>query len=341
MLYKLLAKPLLFQCDPERAHHLVFGVAGKLQANALFSNLASTLFSSKRTDLTKSINGIPFKNPVGIAAGFDKNGLLVDLLHAAGYGHVEVGSITAKPSAGNPTPRLFRLPSDSALINRMGLNNDGADAICERLAGRKFNGVLGINVAKTHDPSILGDAAIQDYCYSIERALPVADYVTINVSCPNTTEGKTFEDAAALTELLSAVRSLRDFSSKPVYVKLSADLDEASLVHLAGISLDFGIAGFVAVNTSLSRAGLKTTAPELEKIGRGGLSGAPLQQKARNAVSTLRRNFGEGITLISAGGINSPEEGRTRFELGADLVQVYSGMIYEGPGLGGAICKAL
>lgn len=340
-LYQHLLKPLFFALDAETAHHLVFAAAGAVQRMPGGKTLASALFAAKNTSPVKTACGLEFPNRAGVAAGFDKNGKLPDLLFAAGFGHVEIGSITANPSTGNPKPRLFRLPEDEALINRMGLNNDGAAVICERLAGRQFSGVLGINVAKTHDPAILGDAAIRDYCYSVEKAIPVAGYITINISCPNTTEGKTFEDESALKELLSAISAIEGYKTKPFLVKLSADINETLLENLVEISLAAGIAGFVAVNTSVSRDGLKTNASRLADIGRGGLSGKPLQTRAIKITQMVRSFAGDNALLISAGGIDSDDEAKRRIDAGADLVQAYTALIYKGPGLGGSIAGSL
>lgn len=341
MIYQNLLRPLLFQLDPETAHHLTFSTVGKLQHARIFRAATRALFNRTKPRHQRTLKGLMFPNPVGIAAGFDKNGLLPDLLFDAGYGHVEIGSITAKPSVGNPRPRLFRLPADRALINRMGLNNDGADEICKRLRNRKFAGVLGINIAKTHDPFILGDAAIDDYLYSFSQAVTVADYITINVSCPNTTEGKTFEDPSAFNGLITALRSHPDFKNVPVLVKLSADLSADNLELLSRSALDAGFAGFVAVNTSLDRSGLQTKPHRLSEIGRGGLSGAPIREKALNIVRHLRSLHGKEPLIIAAGGIENAATAIERLDAGADLIQVYTGLIYHGPSLGGTICQSI
>ncbi|MEL6716919.1 MAG: dihydroorotate dehydrogenase 2, partial [Planctomycetota bacterium] len=233
--------------------------------------------------------GLDFENPIGVAAGLDKNAELVPLWTQIGCGFSEVGSVTARPSDGNPRPRAFRLPLDEALVNRMGLNNQGAARVAERIAalGPKRTRPLAINVAKTHDPAILGDAALDDFAESTQALLPLADVLVLNVSCPNTAEGKTFEDPGALDALLERVMAVREGLGlgTPVLVKLSpppaADFDPGPVDELIDLSRSRGVAGFVATNTASDRAGLERTPDrEVDAIGRGGLSGAPLRARA-------------------------------------------------------------
>ena len=336
-------RPLLFRASPEGAHHLSIR-AGKLgqRAPGLLRALFRAGLSDEQADrLAVRTLGLEFTNPIGIAAGLDKNAELVPMWSAVGLGFCEVGSISAQPSAGNPRPRAFRLPQDRALVNRMGLNNHGLEVIARRIesTGRLPRFPLVINIVKTHDPSILGDAGVEDFVTSARRLLPLADALVLNVSCPNTTEGKTFEDPEALAPLLDAVMGARGEmgSEVPVLVKLSppatVDFDPGAVDELVDLCMERGVAGFVATNTASDRAGLRTPSEELEEIGRGGLSGAPLAARAEALVRHLYRRVGAQVPIVGVGGIDSPEEAYRRIRAGATLVELYTGLVYEGPGL--------
>ncbi len=336
-MYRLF-RPLLFSLEAERAHRLTLGVARLVQPVA--SGLLSSLFKYEHPALAVSCWTLTFPNPVGLAAGLDKNGRLIRLWEALGFGFTEVGSVSARPCAGNPRPRLFRLPADRALINRMGLNNEGAERVAQRLQRLRHRRPLGINLAKTHDPGILGDAAIADFCESFRRLAPLADYVTLNISCPNTAEGKTFEDPKALDRLLQAIFTVRRNLnlSVPVLLKLSPPpssrtVFDSRLEEIVAIARTHGIAGFVATNTAPDRAELRTDPDVLMRIGPGGLSGRPLATRARCLLFYLYRLTEGRLPLISVGGIDSAEEAYARIRAGASLVQLYTGLVYEGPGL--------
>lgn len=326
MWYHSIAKPVLFGLDPETAHALTFRIGRVMARSDRIRGWMAARYARPDPVLASSYHGRVYPSPIGSAAGFDKNAALVDILPCLGFGHLEVGSVTAMPSAGNPRPRLFRLPADCALINRMGLNNEGAELVARRLAGTVAQVPLGVNVAKTHDPSILGDRAVRDYAFSVDRVEPVADHIVLNVSCPNTEEGKTFEDPVAFSELLSEVRS-----SKPLYVKFSPDLSVPDLERLVRIANDAGIKGYVASNTSLDRSGLATSAEELASIGRGGLSGRPIRQASMRLLRILAANVTSDTVLVSVGGIRTIDEVVESFKAGANLIQVYTGLVYEGP----------
>ena len=212
--YKVLAKPFLFRMDPERAHNITMRMMHKTH-NRSARKITRFLFDYQSENLSQSLLGLTFRNPIGIAAGFDKNGTVIKAFEPLGFGFSETGSITANPSAGNPKPRLFRLPKDRAVINRMGLNNDGVEVVVKRLSGIVTGIPKGINIAKTHDPSITGSKAIEDYLKSYRIAEPAADYITLNISCPNTSDGKTFEQKEPLKELLKAVYDIRSDQSPP------------------------------------------------------------------------------------------------------------------------------
>lgn len=340
MIYQHIVKPLLFKTDAEKAHELALSIASKTQHSRLLQSLASAVYDADDSGLEQELFGCTFPNPLGLAAGFDKNGTTPLAMQALGFGFVEVGSITAKPSGGNPKPRAFRLPKDESLINRMGLNNEGADAVIERLSGLNLDIPLGVNIAKTNDASIHGDAALRDYLYSYEKAQSVADYITVNISCPNTGEGKTFEDPEALRDLLSTLGPSRE-NRKPTLVKFTVDINRKSLENLVQICEDFGIAGYVATNTSSSREGLSTNEATLKNIGNGGLSGRAIQHRSTQVVKWLSEITERMKPVIGVGGIHDPESAREKLEAGAHLLQIYTGLVYEGPGLVKVIKKGL
>lgn len=336
-------RPLLFRASAEGAHHLSIraGRIGQRAPGVLRALFRAGLSEEQASRLAVDTLGLRFPNPLGVAAGLDKNAELIPMWAAIGLGFCEVGSISARPSAGNPKPRAFRLPEDRALVNRMGLNNHGLDAIARRIEStrRPAGFPLVINIVKTHDPSILGDAGIEDFETSARRLLPLADVLVLNVSCPNTTEGKTFEDPEALRPLLDSVMGARSElgSQVPVLVKLSppgaVDFDSGPVDELVDLSLERGVGGFVATNTASDRGGLRTSAARLEAIGNGGLSGAPLAARAESLVRHLFRRAGDRATIVGVGGIDSPDEAYRRIRAGASLVELYTGLVYEGPGL--------
>ncbi len=332
MLYKSLAKPFLFQKDAESAHELAVKISSKTSSSSFLQSLAKGLYGYQNRKLHREFFGLKFPNPVGLAAGFDKNGETPLAMQALGFGFVEVGSITAQPSKGNPKPRAFRLPADRSLINRMGLNNQGADTVTRRLSSLKLNIPLGVNIAKTNDASIHGDAAIQDYVISYELANTVADYMTVNISCPNTGEGKTFEDPDALEALLKGL-DINKKDRKPTLVKFSIDTDKATLEKLVQICESHGVSGYVATNTSSSRNGLNTSQVQLKEIGNGGLSGRAIADKSTQIVSWLSEMLQGKKPIIGVGGVDSEESALMKLEAGADLLQIYTGLVYEGPTL--------
>lgn len=341
MLYKSLVKPTLFRIEAERAHDTIQKFARITSKSTFLKSVVKGLYNFQSPKLTQQIWGLDFKNPIGLAAGFDKNGEIPETIEALGFGFVEVGSITGKPSIGNPKPRAFRLPADGALINRMGLNNDGAQTIIKRLKNKHISIPLGVNIAKTHDPALLGDAAIRDYLLSFKQAQKVADYITVNISCPNTTEGKTFEDPASLSELLSALKIKDDARQIPTAVKFSSDLSKTQLMELLDICEQHCVNGYVACNTSSQRTGLKTDKNAIEAIGNGGLSGKPIASKSIQIIKWISEATKGQKPIIGVGGIHSIEVALEMLHAGADLLQVYTGLIYEGPGLVKALNRQL
>ncbi|MDR9414734.1 MAG: quinone-dependent dihydroorotate dehydrogenase [Gracilimonas sp.] len=334
MFYQKAIQPILFNKDAEEAHDLALNLASKTQRSPTLAKLVNIIYGLPTPELQTEHFGLTFPNPVGLAAGFDKNGTTPLAMQALGFGFVEVGSITARASVGNPKPRAFRLSMDDSLINRMGLNNDGADAVIDRLKDLNLDIPLGVNIAKTNDHSIQGDDAIQDYVYSYKKASTVADYITVNISCPNTGEGKTFEDPVALDELLSALFSDdNDENKKPTLVKFTVDIERELLAKLVSICEAYGISGYIATNTSSSRKGLKTPGRIISKIGTGGLSGKAIQERSTEVVRWLHEITEGQKPIVGVGGIDDADAAIKKLEAGASLIQIYTGMIYKGPGL--------
>ncbi len=346
-MYRLL-RPFLFRMDAERAHNATMRAARLVQT--VNPSLVEPLYEFERAPLRQRLWGLDFPNPVGLAAGFDKNARLVRFWESLGFGFVEVGSVSAQPSAGNPRPRAFRVKDDEALINRMGLNNEGAQIVAERLKQTRTerSRPLGVNIVKTHDPTIEGEAALEDFRTSFALLAPEADYVALNVSCPNTREGKTFEDPRALDDLLRAIFAERERLglSVPVLVKLSPPPSErmvfdSQLDEVIGVAQAHGVHGFIAANTASDRAGLATDRDTLAAIGPGGLSGRPLAKRSTLLVCYLYRATGGQIPIVGVGGIDSAEAAYEKIRAGASLVQLYTGLVYKGPGLVKAIKEEL
>lgn len=336
-MYKLI-RPLLFLQDPEIIHDYVLWLGKHC---SWLKKPFSCMYDFKDTRLEQTIAGISFANPVGLAAGFDKNGVLLDILPSFGFGFIEIGSVTALHCAGNPKPRLFRLPKDKCIINRMGLNNIGAKAMEQRLCKKQVPIPLGINIAKTNDPAITGDKARGDICFSYEWLYDAADYITLNISCPNTQEEKTDEDPDSLEKLLATIREarLKFEQPKPLFLKLSLDLSYAQLDAILELGLVYGIDGYVIGNTSLQRNGLQTPLERLTAIGTGGMSGKPIKKRATELIRYVYQHAHP--IIIGVGGVFSAEDAYEKITAGASLVQVYTGLIYEGPGLVKAINKGL
>ncbi len=331
MFYSSLLKPFLFSKDAETAHDWAIEMSRWANESELIRIFLESMYDSSNNGLEQEFWGLKFPNPVGLAAGFDKNGVTPLAMQSIGFGFVEIGSITAKPADGNPKPRAFRLPQDQSLINRMGLNNEGAEKIVDRLKKYSLKIPLGVNIAKTNDTNIHGDAAIEDYKFSYDLATTVADYITVNISCPNTGEGKTFEDPAALEALLKGLK-IDDFEV-PTLVKFSVDTPKEDLGKLVEICEKYGIDGYVATNTSSIRKDLKTDLLKLDEIGNGGLSGRAIQKRSTQVVSWLNEFLQGSKPIIGIGGIDSPESAIEKMEAGANLIQIYTGMVYQGPGL--------
>jgi len=324
-------RPLLFKIDAEKAHTVAISTAKALQL------LPGFAVSTESRGLAQELWGIRFENPVGIAAGLDKNAECIPYWARLGCGFAEVGSVSADPAPGNPKPRAFRLPADRALINRMGLNNDGAHEIAMRIPKRSRRAIpVGINIVKTHRAGLEGSDAIADFCSAYRILAPLADFVTLNVSCPNTADGKTFEEPGALDDLLTALAAV-EVERPTMLIKLSpgnrSGIDTERLKEIVAIAKRHDIAGFVASNTASDRDGLATSATELDRIGKGGLSGRPLAKRSTELVRNVYRLTSGEMPIIGVGGIDSADSALDKIRAGASLVQLYTGLVYEGPRL--------
>lgn len=344
MLYRSLLRPILFRLPAETAHELAlhslpYVLSSGIARNFVARRLQSNLFGELRRF------GLTFPNPVGLAAGFDKNGIALESLAALGFGFIEAGTVTYHSQPGNERPRLFRLPRDRALINRAGFNNQGAAAFAARVSGHKPHCVLGVSIGKSKVTPI--EDAIADYLKSFELVQPIADYIAVNVSSPNTPGLRTLQQADQLEALLQTIqRRNRELSAQrpqplPILVKLSPDLNFAELEMIADVARRTQVAGIIATNTTVNRDYLKTPSAQVEACGAGGVSGAPLAKRATQVIATLFNLTAGSIPLIGVGGIFTAADAWEKICAGASLVQIYTGFIYQGPGIARAINEGL
>jgi dihydroorotate dehydrogenase len=340
-MYKHFIRPILFIIDAEKVHHLVFNTLRFVLTLPGMSFLFRKSFDYKNPKLKRKILGLTFDNPVGLAAGFDKDARLIDELSAIGFGFIEIGTLTPKPQAGNDKPRLFRLPEDKALINRMGFNNGGALAAVEHLRKRKSKVIVGGNIGK--NKLTPNEKAYDDYVYCFEILFDHVDYFVVNVSSPNTPGLRELQEKEPLRQLLSDVKkmSLSKPHPKPVLLKIAPDLTENQLNDIVEILQSTGTDGIIATNTTISRSGLNTSPEKIKDVGAGGLSGAPLKHHSDDVIRFLRKKLGQSYPIIGVGGIMSPQDAIDKLEAGADLVQLYTGFIYEGPGVVKRINQAI
>jgi dihydroorotate dehydrogenase len=339
-MYRFLIRPLFFLFDAEQIHHFVFrllSLLGKLGFRPLFR----LLFQYKHPKLQRNLFGLTFPNPVGLAAGFDKDAKLVDELSCLGFGFIEIGTLTPKSQPGNDKPRLFRLPQDKALINRMGFNNEGVDAAVNKLKKRNSRVIVGGNIGKNKNTP--NDTALQDYVSAVEALHPYVDYFVVNVSSPNTPGLRDLQEKEPLRKLLSDVRAL-SYSKpkpKPVLLKIAPDLTATQLDDVVEILKETNTDGVIATNTTISREGLVTSAEQLAKIGNGGVSGKPVSNRSTEVIRYLREKLGKQYPIIGVGGIMTEEDALEKIKAGADLIQIYTGFIYEGPGFVKRVNKRL
>lgn len=323
-MYKSLIRPILFKFDPEEVHYFTFSLLKN------FPFLAKIFLPKPIEDkkLEREVFGLKFKNPVGLAAGFDKDAKMFSELSELGFGFIEIGTLTPKPQDGNPKKRLFRLKEDSAIINRMGFNNGGVDAAVERLKNNK-NVLIGGNIGKNKITA--NEDAVNDYIICFEKLFPVVDYFVVNVSSPNTPNLRALQEKEPLTKLLSELqkRNAEKEKQKPILLKIAPDLTDEQLLDIIDIVNETKIAGVIATNTTLSREGLVSS----NKDETGGLSGKPLTKRSTEVIRFLSEKSGKAFPIIGVGGIHSAEDALEKLEAGASLIQLYTGFIYEGPQL--------
>ena len=335
-----LTRPFLFGLDPEAAHDLTLGALARIQHTPLICAVAQS-----RVQDPVTVAGLKFPNRVGLAAGLDKNGRCIDGLGAMGFGFIEVGTVTPKAQSGNPKPRMFRLPEANALINRLGFNNEGLDSFLHNVKQAKFRqkgGILGLNIGKNATTPI--ERAADDYLTCLDGVYPHADYVTVNISSPNTKNLRELQSDAALDALLGAIQTRRGELAKqhgkqvPIFVKIAPDLDETQVQVIARTIQNNGMDGVIATNTTIARDQVAHLQHGTEA---GGLSGAPVQQGSNRVITQLRAALGPKVPIIGVGGVMSGEDAISKRQAGADLVQIYTGFIYKGPGLITEAAKAM
>ncbi len=341
MLYKLLLRPLFFKIDPEKIHHLVFKLIKISQAIPGVSTITRAIFVMRDPRLEREVFGIKFPNPVGLAAGFDKDARLYKELSNFGFGFIEIGTITPLAQSGNDKPRMFRLPADQALINRMGFNNEGIDVAIHRLKNRPAGLIVGGNIGKNKITP--NEDAVLDYEKCFEALYEYVDYFVVNVSSPNTPNLRALQEKEPLKNLLQHLQTLNSSkpTAKPILLKIAPDLTNEQLDDIIEIVRDTQIAGVIASNTTISRSSLKTNADVVEQIGMGGLSGKPLRNRSTEVINYLHEKSNAAFPIIGVGGIHTAEDAIEKLKAGASLIQLYTGFVYEGPALVKAINKKL
>ena len=341
-MYKLFLRPLFFLFPPERIHYLSMDFLAFLCRIGPIRWCIRALFMVEESDgLTRKVMGLDFKHPVGLAAGFDKDARYLHALSCLGFSHVEVGTVTPKPQEGNAQPRLFRLPADQALINRMGFNNQGLEAMVSRLKNRPKDLIIGGNIGKNKVTP--NEEALNDYTTCFHALHPYVDYFVINVSSPNTPGLRELQEKEPLKRIIKAVMdaSKEKEVKRPVLLKIAPDLTEGQLDDILDIAKTESLAGLICTNTTVSREGLRTDNKRVAEIGNGGLSGKPVHERSNEVLSYLAKRKPASLVLIGVGGVFTGEDTQGKLNAGADLVQVYTGFIYEGPSMMGKICRAL
>ena len=340
-MYKLFIRRFLFLFDPEKIHYFTFSLIRFLCKVPFFSAIFRAMYLIEDKRLERNLFCITFKNPVGLAAGFDKNAVLYNELANFGFGFIEIGTVTPKGQEGNPKKRLFRLKDDQGIINRMGFNNDGLETAIVQLKKNKGKLIIGGNIGKNTQTS--QQNYTNDYEECFKGLHPYVDYFVLNVSCPNVGSHEKLNDKEYLLELILAIQNLNllEPTQKPILLKIAPDLNNNQLDEIIEIVAETKIDGIIASNTSTSRSGLKASKKHLQEIGNGGLSGLPIKEKSTRVIKYLKDTSNKAFPIIGVGGIHSAEDALEKIEAGADLVQIYTGFIYEGPGLIKQINKAL
>jgi len=340
-MYKSIIRPLFFLFDPEKIHHFTFSLIKVLSKIPGIPAVFRGLYQVNDKKLERKLFGLTFKNPVGLAAGFDKNAVLFNELANFGFGFIEIGTVTPKPQPGNPKKRVFRLKADNGLINRMGFNNEGIEAAIKNLKGNKGKIIIGGNIGK--NTATMPDGYTKDYLECFSALHPYVDYFVLNVSCPNVGSHAKLTDKDYLIELITGVQKLnKEFSTqKPILLKIAPDLNEIQLDEVIEIVSETKIDGVIASNTSVNREGLIASEEMLNEIGNGGLSGKPVKDRSTKVIKYLAEKSNKAFPIIGVGGIHSGDDALDKISAGADLVQIYTGFIYEGPGLIKRINKAI
>lgn len=337
-MYKRLIRPLLFMLDPESAHHFVFSMLKFSLKIPGMKTVLKSFYSVKNQSLEKKLMGLTFSNPIGLAAGFDKDALLYEELSCFGFGFIEVGTVTPLPQPGNDKPRMFRLPADLGLINRMGFNNGGVQAMKKALANKPPHLIIGGNIGK--NKLTPNEEANKDYEICFNELYPYVDYFVVNVSSPNTPGLRELQEKEPLTRLLQLLVSLNNARvPKPLLLKIAPDLSNEQLDEIIEIVQSVGLQGIIATNTTVARENLKSSKEITQETG--GLSGLPVRNRSTEVIRYIRSKAGKGMVIIGVGGIFSASDAREKLDAGADLVQVYTGFIYEGPGMVKKILKNL
>tara|TARA_R110001583_G_scaffold43208_3_gene137459 strand:- start:1644 stop:2687 length:1044 start_codon:yes stop_codon:yes gene_type:complete len=340
-LYRLFIRPVLLQFDPETVHKFTFKCFKLFQRSALIRSIVSAQFSVKDPRLVRNLFGLTFQNPVGLAAGLDKNAEAFDFLGSMGFGFIEIGTVTPKAQAGNPLPRLFRFVNDKALVNRMGFNNEGVEEVVQRLRKKRTQILIGGNIGK--NKLTPNEDATSDYIKCFDALYPLVDYFVVNVSSPNTPNLRELQDKEPLKKLLSDLMYINCSKGKikPILLKIAPDLNKSQLDDIIDIVKETKIDGIVATNTTISRDGLSYSDEQIKKVGAGGLSGQPLKDKSTEVIRYIHEKSNGSIPIIGVGGIMSKEDALEKLDAGASLIQLYTGFIYEGPALVKAINKEI
>jgi dihydroorotate dehydrogenase len=340
-MYKIIIRPILFLFDPEKVHYFTFSVIKVLHKIPFVPGIIRSMFQVNDKRLERTLFGITFKNPVGLAAGFDKNAVAYNELANFGFGFIEIGTVTPKGQVGNPKQRLFRLKDDKGIINRMGFNNDGITPAIENLKKNKGQVIIGGNLGK--NTTTTPDNYTQDYCEVFKALHPYVDYFVLNVSCPNVGSHAKLNDKDYLIELISTVQELnrKEAIQRPILLKIAPDLNNEQLDEIIELVAETKIDGVIASNTSTTRDNLKASDQRLQEIGNGGVSGQPIKTQSTKVIKYLADNSNKSFPIIGVGGVHSAEDALEKIDAGADLVQIYTGFIYEGPSLIKKINKAI
>ncbi|WP_456460758.1 quinone-dependent dihydroorotate dehydrogenase [Lutibacter sp.] len=340
-MYKRIIRPLFFLFDPEKVHYFTFALIKILFKVPGIASVFRKIFSIEDKKLERNLFGLTFKNPIGLAAGFDKNAILYNELASFGFGFIEIGTVTPKAQEGNPKKRLFRLKADKAIINRMGFNNNGVLAAVKNLKKNKGKTIIGGNIGK--NTATLPNNYTEDYLTCFQELHPFVDYFVLNISCPNVNSHAKLNDKDYLIELITEIQqeNKRFKKQKPILLKIAPDLNTTQLDEIIELVAKTKIDGVIASNTSVHRENLKIKENELEKIGNGGLSGKPIRDRSTKVIKYLAEKSNKAFPIIGVGGIHSAEDALEKINAGADLIQIFTGFIYEGPTLIKQINKAI